>query len=593
MQQAIARNAREEGRQAVRSMVVFVGADCPPSLVVRQDIIAVETSSSGLLEILYKNEIAVVVFGSKLGPEHIKATLLEIKAAFPANRAHNIILGAGNLPELFQDFVDEDRIFYLSRGMPDPRAVCDIVNSALKVSISRQMISGPLAHRAAAFERVVEFCDRLALQQDLPSAGALAIETLRDLIQTERVQFLVYDSDRDILTSVSPSSGDERSEAAVSGLVGYIVRTGQSLCLSHAGADPRYDAQVDDLAAAPDSHFVGAPIMGADGTPIGVLSASRSPAATAFSDDEAERLSIVAGCAGPDMCALRLRAQLRACLAERIHTTGSASDLFREEALDYHARSFDEAGQLLHSSPEWLKRTHWVTVALLVAGLAYMVFAKVKETATGPAVIRARNKIAVTATESGLVQAVEVNTGDRVRVGDPLVRFHDLPGVTALEPFGVQVRAPAEGLISDIRLRPGQQVSAGEQMVSIIHEDSGYELIALLPGSYAPQIRPGMELIIRLDGYPESHEVVTVEHVGSEIIGSHEAARYAGRESTDALNVAGPVIIVRSFLKPRRFEAGGRFLDYHDGMVGKAEVQLRSEPMLVSLIPGLKELLRH
>jgi membrane fusion protein (multidrug efflux system) len=148
-------------------------------------------------------------------------------------------------------------------------------------------------------------------------------------------------------------------------------------------------------------------------------------------------------------------------------------------------------------------------------------------------------------------------------------------------------------MISDIRVRAGQEVAAGDQVANIVDEDAGYELIALLPGSFAPQLRSGMSVTLKLQGYPDSRETIPVDRVGGEIVGPREAARYLGKESAESLPVSGSIVIVRSTLRHAEFVAGGRALPYHDGMTGEAAVTLRSEPMIVSLIPGLRALLAN
>src|SRR5439155_1671184 len=154
-----------------------------------------------------------------------------------------------------------------------------------------------------------------------------------------------------------------------------------------------------------------------------------------------------------------------------------------------------------------------------------------------------------------------------------------------------QLRAPDDGIVADLRVRAGQQLAPGDSVASNVDENAGYELIILLPGQYAPQVRPGMQGIFKVDGYPNSYEAITIDNVGSEIVGPREAARYAG--STDALTLAGPLVVVRSRLESRHFSAGGGSYAYRDGMTARAEVDLRSEPMIVSLLPGLKEFLKN
>src|SRR5260370_36542179 len=101
-----------------------------------------------------------------------------------------------------------------------------------------------------------------------------------------------------------------------------------------------------------------------------------------------------------------------------------------------------------------------------------------------------------------------------------------------------------------------------------------------------------MNLVLKLQGYPDSHEVIPIDTVSAEIIGPHEATRYIGKESTDAINITGPIVIARSVLQRPVFGTSERSYKYHDGMIGQAEVSVRSERMILSLIPGLRELLR-
>jgi len=79
--------------------------------------------------------------------------------------------------------------------------------------------------------------------------------------------------------------------------------------------------------------------------------------------------------------------------------------------------------------------------------------------------------------------------------------------------------------------------------------------------------------------------------VGSEIVGPREAARFAS--SADELTVTGPSVVVHCPLTSQVFSVGDRSYEYHDGMTGQAEVDLRSEPMIISILPGVKEFLRN
>jgi membrane fusion protein (multidrug efflux system) len=110
----------------------------------------------------------------------------------------------------------------------------------------------------------------------------------------------------------------------------------------------------------------------------------------------------------------------------------------------------------------------------------------------------------------------------------------------------------------------------------------------LLPGQYRPQIRRGMPMRLEISGYKYAYQKLVVGSVGDEVIGPGEAQRYLSPGSADALQVTGPVVIVRARLPRTTFTAEGKTYHYHDGMHGQAEVRVRSERILFALIPALK-----
>jgi hypothetical protein len=56
------------------------------------------------------------------------------------------------------------------------------------------------------------------------------------------------------------------------------------------------------------------------------------------------------------------------------------------------------------------------------------------------------------------------------------------------------------------------------------------------------------------------------------------------------VQLTGPVVRVSARLAGDTFEADGRVRRFHDGMWGRAEVRVRSERVLVALVPALKAL---
>jgi hypothetical protein len=73
------------------------------------------------------------------------------------------------------------------------------------------------------------------------------------------------------------------------------------------------------------------------------------------------------------------------------------------------------------------------------------------------------------------------------------------------------------------------------------------------------------------------------------VIGPEEARRSLGAQIGDALPITGPVVLVRAQLSTLTFEARGREYEFHDGMVGKAEVKVDHESLLSLLFRRKRE----
>jgi hypothetical protein len=48
--------------------------------------------------------------------------------------------------------------------------------------------------------------------------------------------------------------------------------------------------------------------------------------------------------------------------------------IFRQEALEYHLRSWDQQGDVLKVLPPWLRRAFWIVLALFSASVVGLTF---------------------------------------------------------------------------------------------------------------------------------------------------------------------------------------------------------------------------
>jgi multidrug resistance efflux pump len=79
------------------------------------------------------------------------------------------------------------------------------------------------------------------------------------------------------------------------------------------------------------------------------------------------------------------------------------------------------------------------------------------------------------------------------------------------------VRAPADGVVTNLQLTAGTYVAAGKPVVSLI-ETSSWRVVAPLPENWLARVRPGDEVTLTLRDYPLSFRKGKVEHVGRGVI---------------------------------------------------------------------------
>jgi membrane fusion protein (multidrug efflux system) len=542
-----------------------------------------------------------------------------------AGRRINLVLAGGPDPTLFQDLIDGDRLFYLSQEPVPPADLIALLRSAVarwQSFVRRE--DEEERRRARNARRLLGAMQAISTQRSPAGVARAAAEGVEDVAGADRGYCLLYDPTSDTLWEPprDEDKEEERRESAAVGLVSFVVRTGRPVTLERIGADPRFDRDADDpKGTGTDARFMAVPVRTTEGRVIAVLAAVRNAEDRPFSEEEVQNLSLLAEQAAP------IFAQHR--LAEVDRDGLPAAALFREEAVEYHQVGFRSEGDVLRVDPGWMRWTYRLLLIVLVAGLAYTLIAHIREFAGGPALVRMGGRTDLTATSDGTVSQVSVAPGQRVEAGRLLVRFYgareaaelaridhefelqlinrlrdpaDRGAEQALLSLRAQrelaranlaereVRAPAAGLVSDVRVRPGQHIVPGQSLLTLSRGQGAPEVVAFLPGEYRPLLKPGMDLRLELQGYRYAYQHVKVVSVGDEVLGPAEAKRTLGEGLADAVQLNGPVVRVEARLPAETFEAEGKVRRYHDGMPGNAEVSIRSERVLVALVPALKAL---
>ncbi len=463
---------------------------------------------------------------------------------------------------------------------------------------------------------------RFAAASDLLAAEAIAGDAVLELVDADRAHCLFHDGADGALWSEARQRGPGDDRRSSAGLAGFAAVTGQAVAAPRAGDDPRWLAAVDDPGGGADDHLLIAPIVGADRAVHAVLIAVRGGRRGDFTAADAAVIARFAALVAPFLEQLALHAEAQAVL-DRHADRG----LFRREAVE--AQSRPRWGDVVRVSPPWLPIAYRLLVALLIAAVLFVALGRVSTYATGPAVIRARDRVELIAPTAGTVRTVEVEPGGRLATGAVVARLDDAPQRAALERIQREldaqlrnhmldlgdaatdaavralrtqlaaarialdervVRADAAGVVGDVRIRPGQLIAVGDILASVVAGDGGLEVVALVPGHDRPQLAAGMTLRLELAGYRYAYQTITIDSVSEDVIAPAEARRVLGAGVADGWQLAGPVVLVRGRLSARDFIVDGRRFVYHDGMLGQAAIRLRSERIVEALVPGARRL---
>jgi membrane fusion protein (multidrug efflux system) len=155
------------------------------------------------------------------------------------------------------------------------------------------------------------------------------------------------------------------------------------------------------------------------------------------------------------------------------------------------------------------------------------------------------------------------------------------------------VRAPKDGIVSDIRIQQGQAVQFGEQVLTIVDKDTLPEVWAFLPGSDRPRLGAGQTLQTELAGFTKTREEPVIYSVGRDVIGAQSARSAINPKAADALKLAqdGSYVLVKAKLKGKTFKTEHRQYTFFDGMPAKTEVKVESKRFIITLIPAFEKYL--
>jgi multidrug efflux pump subunit AcrA (membrane-fusion protein) len=301
--------------------------------------------------------------------------------------------------------------------------------------------------------------------------------------------------------------------------------------------------------------------------------------------------------------------------------------LFREEALREYLAPPSSA--VLRLSRRWeTVSLAGLGVLVLFVGL-FLLLVRVREYAEGPAFVQAVGLTPLTTTAPGSVVAIFVQPGQRVVVDQDLVRLNNAAETAEYErarsEFKLQLvrllrdprddaarqsltalytvrelararvaertlRASRAGVVSDIRIRVGQHLEAGEVVLNVVDHETKFAVVAVLPGHHRPALKPGLTMRLELSGYQYGYLDVPIGSVQDEVIGPAEVQRFLGRELADTVPVTEPAVLVNAVLDRRAFRFDGKEYRFFHGLKARALVPVRSERAAFALWPVLRRL---
>jgi CheY-like chemotaxis protein len=569
------------------------------------------------LQILDRFDIAILITDLMLPGMSGRVLIEEHTRRFPDSPTVKLVLTEQTDDYSLKRFVAEQSIFYFLQKPVAKADIVTIVGSAAAAYFERIRQQGGEASEGAE-QGVLEYSGRLAIQRDLESASEVATEAILELVGAERAYCHVYDA----VSQTMLCQG--RRVAASSGLTGFVARTGKVVNLRRI-RDASF-VPADDPEGTGDEPFVAIAVQSPDRKVLAVFSAVRPPNGKAFVDENIATLVSLATQAASTFSRAHLQAHLESLFS------GAADqrrpNLFRAEAFEASINSDHGSGEVLRVSPRWISGSYWVLATFLVCASLFGVFFRVSEVASGSAVIMAEDQTTLTASALGTVDKVYVKPGQPVAKNQKLVDLNAAAEEAELarvskefkiqlvrslrEPNDKESRdalvglrtqrtkalsdlrartlvAPRAGTVSDVRVRRGQPVEPGAALVSFVNEDSRYFVVLMVDGKHRPLLRPGMPLKLELAGYRYAYQTAFVDSISEEILGPEEADNYLGMSLGNVVTSEKPVTILRAFLKGPTFESRGQTLRVHPGMLGTAEVALRSKRLIFFVFPGLSK----
>ncbi len=311
-------------------------------------------------------------------------------------------------------------------------------------------------------------------------------------------------------------------------------------------------------------------------------------------------------------------------LQGRLEHAQDQKSLYRPEALQHHRKKGTE-GVVAELSPRWIKRAYPMLAISMAVALLFGIIIRVPTYTTGFGLIHYAGT-PVTVQANGNIDAIYVQAGDLVHIGDPVAKLSstkedaDYQQVNADAENALQtylfddqdeqarksvktataalahaqsmldlriVRSPAEGRVSDIHAAINGGMQMGQQMMTIIKPNTRPEVWAYMPATDRPRIKPDMPLQVAVVGFNKKPAKLKIQSIANDAVGAAEVRREVGQDLADTLKLANDAnyILVKGEFEGDTIKVGKKEFKLHQGMTTKVEIKIESKPFLVTIFP--------
>jgi hypothetical protein len=324
----------------------------------------------------------VLCLGPGLSGEDARRFLAAVAGAVPRERSRTVVLAGGPDLHLFQDLLDDERLYYLSPAWSaSPGETALLLRSALA---AERRFAQP---EAAELEALLELASLLARQSGVEKGAALVAQRAAERVGADGARLWVYEPGSDTLRAPRQAGRAEERVSAVVGLVSFVSRTGRALRLDHAGGDPRFDADVDGESRG--DRFLAVPLSSGPGGFTAVVAMARGSERPPFTPAEEEAAQRLAAVAAPLLGLLAAHDAYESWVASRHGVMGSElADMFRPAALRRQIGGEREPSPLLRLSGSGLRWIYRALLFLLLGAALIAGLGSLREYAGGWAVVR-------------------------------------------------------------------------------------------------------------------------------------------------------------------------------------------------------------